>query len=128
MKKLFALFCVLMVVGIALLFSLSTNPNVKKSTVKDIKENAVVLDKNDDEVQLVGTIASQISKKKFWFEDKTGQIVIEIKNSLLPLVPSTNQVEVEIRGLVDCETEAGEGVKINVSELIFDNEEEIQLM
>ncbi len=128
MKKLFALFCVLMVAGIALLFSLSTTPNVKKATVSDIKENAVLLDKNNEDVQLIGTISSQISKKKFWFEDNTGQIVIEVKNSLLPMVPSTNQIEVEIRGSVDCETEAGGGVKINVSELIFDTEEEIQIM
>ncbi|MCQ2606963.1 MAG: NirD/YgiW/YdeI family stress tolerance protein [Bacteroidales bacterium] len=128
MKKLFVLLLSAIVIASVLLLSFGETPSVKKATVKDVIENATLLDKNDEEIILTGTISSQISKKKFWFEDNTGQIIIEVKNSLIPLVPSTNQIEVEIRGKVDCQANSGDGIKIDVKDLSFDQDEDIQLM
>lgn len=124
MKKIFYILVCFIVLGIILVFSLSDTPNLQKSSIKEITENAVALDKNDTQVTLVGTIASQISKKRFWFEDGTGQIIIEVKQNLLPLVPESNNIEVEIHGKVDCQTEDGNGVKIDVKELIFNDSED----
>lgn len=129
MRKLFfAILGVMLALVVVVFLFADVKKDIKNATVQDIKENAVFLDKNDTFVTLTGTISSQISRKKFWFEDKTGEIVIEVKNNLLPMVPATNQIEVEIRGNVDCETESGGGVKINVDELILDDEEDIQLL
>ncbi|MCQ2959007.1 MAG: NirD/YgiW/YdeI family stress tolerance protein [Bacteroidales bacterium] len=124
MKKIFAALISVIFIGSALIFFTYDPQVIQKSTVKDILENSVALDKKDVKVTLFGTIPSQISKKKFWFEDKTGQIVIEVKNDLIPLVPNSNQIEVEIKGKVDCQTNAENGVKINVDELILDESDE----
>lgn len=124
MKKIFYVLVGIIVLGIILVFSLSNTPSLQKSSVKEITENAVALDKNDVQITLVGTIASQISKKRFWFEDGTGQIIIEVKQNLLPLVPESNSIEIEIHGKVDCQTDDGNGVKIDVKELIFNDSEE----
>lgn len=122
MKKIFYALLGVIVLGIVLVFSLNNNtPDLKKSSVKEITENAVALDNNDAQVTLTGTIASQISKKRFWFEDGTGQIIIEVKQNLLPLVPASNDIEIEIQGKVDCQTDDGNGVKIDVKEIIFNN-------
>lgn len=129
MKKIFACLIGVILIGIVLIFATYTPQTIKNSTVKDIIENAVSLDKNDVHVKLTGTVSSQISKKKYWFEDQTGEIVIEVKNDLIPLMPSSNQIEIEIQGDVDCQTNAGEGVKIEVNEINFDEpEEDIQLL
>ena len=121
------------VVGIVLAFVFSNTKTIKKDTVRDVIENAVELDKRDIKVTLKGVISSPISikKKRFWFEDSTGQVIIEVKQHLMPLVPSTSDVQIEIRGKVDSEIDDGEGVKIEVSDLILDegepNEEEFML-
>ncbi len=129
MKKIFACLIGVILIGIILVFATYTPQTIKNSTVKDIIENAVSLDKKDIHVKLTGTVSSQISKKKYWFEDQTGEIVIEVKNDLIPLMPSNNQIEIEIQGDVDCQTNAGEGVKINVNKINFDEpEEDLQLL
>ncbi len=124
MKKIFFAILAVIVIGIVLIFSFCHPQKVQQSTIQEIIENAVALDKTDTYVTLTGTVASQISRKRFWFEDGTGQIIIEVKSSLLPMVPSSNQIEIEIRGEVDCEIDDGEGVKIEVKEIIFDDAEE----
>lgn len=122
MKKIFIVIFGLIVLAGILLVVFNEDEKIPCSTVKDVVENAILLDKNDTYITLSGTIASQISKRRFWFEDKTGQIVIEVKNSLIPLIPMSNQIEIEIKGEVDCETSAGEGVKIEVKELNLDDD------
>ena len=133
MKKVFFGLLFVIVVGIVLAFVFSNTKTIKKDTVRDVIENAVELDKRDIKVTLKGVISSPISikKKRFWFEDSTGQVIIEVKQHLMPLVPSTSDVQIEIRGKVDSEIDDGEGVKIEVSDLILDegepNEEEFML-
>ena len=133
MKKIFFGLLFVIVVGIVLAFVFSNTQTIKKDTVRDVIENAVELDKRDIKVTLKGVISSPISikKKRFWFEDSTGQVIIEVKQHLMPMVPSTSDVQVEIRGKVDSEIDDGEGVKIEVSDLILDegepNEEESML-
>lgn len=133
MKKVFFGLLFVIVVGIVLAFVFSNTKTIKKDTVRDVIENAVELDKRDIKVTLKGVISSPISikKKRFWFEDSTGQVIIEVKQHLMPLVPSTSDVQVEIRGKVDSEIDDGEGVKIEVSDLILDegepNEEEFMM-
>ena len=133
MKKIFFGLLFVIVVGIVLAFVFSNTKIIQKNTVRDVIENAVELDKRDVKVTLKGVISSPISikKKRFWFEDSTGQVIIEVKQHLMPMVPSTSDVQVEIRGKVDSEIDDGEGVKIEVSDLILDegepNEEESML-
>ena len=133
MKKIFFGLLFVIVVGIVLAFVFSNTQTIKKDTVRDVIENAVELDKRDIKVTLKGVISSPISikKKRFWFEDSTGQVIIEVKSHLMPLVPSTSDVQIEIRGKVDSEIDDGEGVKIEVSDLILDegepNEEEFMM-
>ena len=133
MKKIFFGLLFVIVVGIVLAFVFSNTKIIQKNTVRDVVENAVELDKRDVKVTLKGVISSPISikKKRFWFEDSTGQVIIEVKQHLMPMVPSTSDVQVEIRGKVDSEIDDGEGVKIEVSDLILDegepNEEESML-
>ena len=130
MKKIFLGLLFVIVVGIVLAFVFSNTKIIQKNTVRDVIENAVELDKRDVKVTLKGVISSPISqkKKRFWFEDSTGQVIIEVKSHLMPLVPSSNETQIEIRGEVDSEIDDGEGVKIEVDELILDegepNEEE----
>ena len=126
MKKIFVCLVIAIVVGIVLSFVFSNTKVVQKNTVKDIVENAVELDKREVRVALKGTVSSQISRKRFWFEDHTGQIIIEVKSHLIPMVPATNTIPVEIRGEVDCEIDDGEGVKIEVDEIILDEGEQEQ--
>ena len=49
---------------------------------------------------------------------------MDVKNEMIPLVPATDQITIKITGKVDCETTSGEGVKIDVDEISFDQEQE----
>ncbi|MBP5582619.1 MAG: NirD/YgiW/YdeI family stress tolerance protein [Bacteroidales bacterium] len=134
MKKIFFCLLITLTIGIVLVFVFSTTKGIQKNTVKDIIENAVELDKREVRVALKGVISSPISqkKKRFWFEDSTGQVIIEVKSHLMPMVPTTDTIQIEIRGEVDCEIDDGDGVKIEVDEIILDevetNEEELFTM
>lgn len=124
MKKVFGALIGLIIILISVIFITYDPILIEKSTVENITKNAVKLDKSDVVVNLKGNITSQISRKKFWFKDKTGQIVVEVKTELVPLVPTSDVIDVEIQGKVDCETNAGEGVKINVDKIILDNQDD----
>ena len=132
MKKIFVGLIVTIAVVIAIVFIFGEKQDVRYSTIPEIVENAVALDKKDIVITLTGKVTSQISKKRFWFQTADGEsIVMDVKNELVPLVPTTDQIIIKIKGKVDCETTSGEGVKIDVDEISFDQEqdsEEDQIM
>jgi len=129
MKKLFILIIGVALLGIVALFVFSDTKDVKKSTVKDVIENAATLDRHDVYVVLNGTIASQISKKRFWFEDETGQIVLQVDPDILDTFTPTMGAKVEVRGEVNSDANTDSNVEINVQEIIVvDDEEDVEIM
>ena len=125
MKKIFVGLIVAIAVVIAIVFIFGEEQEIKYSTIPEIVENAVALDKKDIVITLTGKVTSQISKKRFWFQTADGEsIVMDVKNEMIPLVPATDQIIIKITGKVDCETTSGEGVKIDVDEISFDQEQE----
>lgn len=125
MKKIFVGLIVALAVVIAIVFIFGEEQEIKYSTIPEIVENAVALDKKDIVITLTGKVTSQISKKRFWFQTADGEsIVMDVKNEMIPLVPATDQITIKITGKVDCETTSGEGVKIDVDEISFDQEQE----
>lgn len=125
MKKIFVGLIVALAVVIAIVFIFGEEQEIKYSTIPEIVENAVALDKKDVVITLTGKVTSQISKKRFWFQTADGEsIVMDVKNEMVPLVPATDQITIKIIGKVDCETTSGEGVKIDVDEISFDQEQE----
>ena len=125
MKKIFVGLIVAIAVVIAIVFIFGEEQEIKYSTIPEIVENAVALDKKDIVITLTGKVTSQISKKRFWFQTADGEsIVMDVKNEMVPLVPATDQIIIKITGKVDCETTSGEGVKIDVDEISFDQEQE----
>ena len=117
------------VIAIVALFVFSDTKDVKKSTVADVIDNATTLDRHNVYVVLNGSIASQISKKRFWFEDETGQIVLEIDQDILDTFNPTMGARVEIRGEVNSEANTDSKVEINVEGIIVgDDEENVEIM
>lgn len=52
--------------------------------VKEIKKNAIKLDRTDTDVKLTGNIVDQIDSRHYWFEDDTGRIKIDIRGRIMP--------------------------------------------
>jgi uncharacterized protein (TIGR00156 family) len=52
--------------------------------VKEIKNNAIKLDRSDTDVKLTGNIVDQIDPRHYWFEDDTGRIIIDIRGRIIP--------------------------------------------
>lgn len=129
MRKLFILIIGVILLGIVALFVFSETKEVKKSNAKDVIENAVAFDRHNVSVVLNGSITSQISKKRFWFEDETGQIVLDFNQDILETFTPTIGAKVEIRGKVDCDANTNTHVEINVKEInVEDEEENIEIM
>ncbi|MBW8324407.1 MAG: NirD/YgiW/YdeI family stress tolerance protein [Prolixibacteraceae bacterium] len=73
----------------------------KLFSVKQIKEQASKLDRSDAVVKMQGFIIEKISGDKYWFQDATGKICIEIDKKRLPAVPFDEKTELIIIGEVD---------------------------
>ena len=125
MKKIFFGLIAAIVIVVAIVFIFGEEQDIRYSTIPEIVENAVALDKKDVVITLTGKVTSQISKKRFWFQTADGEsIVMDVKTEMIPLVPATDQIIIKIKGKVDCETTSGEGVKIDVDEISFDQEQD----
>lgn len=98
-------------IGIAFLATLLSTPVLaqytgpggsgKLYTCAEIQENAAKLDKSDALVKVEGYIIERASKEDYWFEDKTGRIMLEIKEKDLPQVAFDETTLVEVIGEVD---------------------------
>ncbi|MCO6476321.1 MAG: NirD/YgiW/YdeI family stress tolerance protein [Phaeodactylibacter sp.] len=70
-------------------------------TVKQVKEQAAELDKTDKLIKLQGYITEQINEDKYWFEDATGRVWVEIDEDGLPDKPFDDKTRLTIVGEVD---------------------------
>jgi len=73
----------------------------KLFSVKEITEQASKLDRSDAVVKIQGFIIEKISGDKYWFQDATGKICIEIDHKKLPTVPFDEKTKLVISGEVD---------------------------
>lgn len=70
-------------------------------TVKYVTDNAKILDKGDNFVQLKGCVYEYIGDETYWFKDSTGSIKVDIDNDEMPTGILSDSVEVIIKGEVD---------------------------
>jgi uncharacterized protein (TIGR00156 family) len=75
--------------------------NSKFLSVKEVKEQASQLDRSDALVKIQGFIIEKISDDKYWFQDATGKIRLEIDKKKLPAVPFNEKTELVLSGEVD---------------------------
>lgn len=80
-----------------------TGPNTsnRSLTVKEVVKEASSLDKKDIQVTLVGKVIEQVNKDTFWFEDKTGKVLIEIEKKHFPTFQFDQNTAIRITGEVD---------------------------
>lgn len=129
MKKLFIGIMGVFLVAVIAIFACAETKEVKQSTVSDVIENAVAFDRHEVYVVLNGTIASQISKKRFWFQDETGQVILDVKSDILESFSPTMGAKVEIRGVVDSEADNDSHLEIDVDEIVAgEDEEQVEIM
>ncbi len=70
-------------------------------SVKEIKDDASMLDRSDILVKVKGYIIMQISKDTYEFKDATGTLQVEIDKKKLPARPFDDKTELIIIGEVD---------------------------
>lgn len=74
---------------------------IQSYTVKEIRDNAMKLDRLDKLVKVQGFIIKQINAENFEFRDSTGTIRVEIKRKYMPDKPFNEKTEVILIGEVD---------------------------
>lgn len=85
-------------------------------TVKEIKNSASKLDRNDQLVKVQGHIVKHIGKNDYTFQDATGSIRVELKKKYMPDQPFDEKTEL----ILVCEVDHDllEGTELEVEELV----------
>lgn len=109
------LIAALLFTGIGVVYSQYTGPGSKQKiyTVKEIKANALKLDRQDSLVALKGTIIQQLDNKTYLFKDATGTIHVEIKKKHLPSFIFDDKTLVIVYGEVDYDLLEGTEVEVD---------------
>lgn len=83
--------------------------------VKEIKNNAIKLDRADTDVKLTGNIIDQIDSRHYWFEDDTGRIIIDIRGLIMP----SNDLDAETLYIIIGEVDYDylDGLEIEVEQI-----------
>lgn len=108
------LIAALLFTGIGVVYSQYTGPGSKQKiyTVKEIKDNALKLDRQDIVVALRGTIIQQIDNKTYLFKDATGTLHVEIKKKHLPAFKFDDKTILILYGEVDYDLLEGTEVEV----------------
>ena len=114
------LIATLLVVGFGVVHSQYTGPGNQQKiyTVKEIKDNAMKLDRADTFVALRGNIVQQLNNNTYLFRDASGTINAEIKKKNLPLESFNDKSLVIIRGEVDYDLLEGTEIEVDVVEIV----------
>ncbi len=89
-------------------------------TVKEVKANAIQLDRSDALVKVKGFITKQINGEDYEFKDSTGVLRVEIDRKRMPQKPFDETTELILYGEVDYDILRP--VELDVKEIIFVNE------
>lgn len=113
------LIATLLITGIGMVYSQYKGPGNEQKiyTVKEIKDNAVKLDRQDIIVAVRGKIIQQLNHNTYLFKDATGSIHAEIKKKNMPSFPFDEKTTVILRGEVDYDLL--EGTELEVDEVII---------
>ncbi len=105
-----------------LIFGQYQGPGVsdKIYTVKEVKANAIQLDRSDALVKVKGFITKQINGEDYEFKDSTGILRVEIDKKRMPQKPFDETTELIIIGEVDYDILRP--VELDVKQIIFVNE------
>ncbi len=97
-----------------------TGPNTshRSLTVKEVIKDASSLDKKDILVTMEGKVIEQINKDTFWFEDKTGKVLIEIEKKHFPSFQFDQNTLIRIVGEVDYDVLEEVEVEVENIELV----------
>lgn len=91
--------------------------NSKSLTVKEVTQQASKLDRRDALVKLQGCIIQQVNGDKYWFQDATGKIRVEIEKKQLPAVPFDEKTALILIGEVDYDFLEGTEIKVEHIEI-----------
>ncbi len=92
----------------------------KTYTVKEVKANAIQLDRSDALVKVKGFITKQINGEDYEFKDSTGILRVEIDRKRMPQKPFDETTELILYGEVDYDILRP--VELDVKQVIFVNE------
>lgn len=108
------LIAALLFTGIGVVYSQYTGPGSQQKiyTVKEVKDNALKLDRQDVIVALRGTIIQQLDGKTYLFKDATGNLHVEIKKKHLPNFKFDDKTVVTLFGEVDYDLLEGTEVEV----------------
>ncbi len=106
--------------AIGVVYPQYTGPGSKQRihTVKELKDNALKLDRQDIVVALRGSIVQQIDNKTYLFKDSTGSIHVEIKKKYLPTFKFDETTLLIIYGEVDYDLLEGTEVEVESIERV----------
>jgi len=90
----------------------------KLFSVKEITDQASKLDRSDALVKVQGFVIEKINGDKYWFQDATGKICVEIDKKKLPAVPFDEKTELLISGEVDNDFLGGIEVEAKQVEIV----------
>ena len=74
---------------------------IRLYTVKEIKDDAIQLDRKDVLVRVKGFIVEKLNDEDYIFMDSTGKIPIELEDKYLPDFPFDDKTEIIITAEVD---------------------------
>lgn len=92
--------------------------------VKEIRKNAINLDRTDTDVKLTGNILKQIDSRHYWFEDDTGRIKIDIRGRIMPFGDLDAETLFIIIGEVDYDYLDGLEIEVEQIEVFVEETEE----
>ncbi len=99
------------------LFAQYTGPGAAQKfyTVKEVRSQAMRLDRNDELIKVSGYVVNQLNSDLYQFKDETGSINVEIKKKYMPEVAFDEKTKITIIGEVDYDLL--EGIEIEVEEI-----------
>lgn len=92
----------------------------KTYSVKEVKANAIQLDRSDALVKVKGFITKQINGEDYEFTDSTGVLRVEIDRKRMPQKQFDDKTELILIGEVDYDILRP--VELDVKQIIFVNE------
>ena len=86
-------------------------------TVKVVLDNASKLDKSDAVVKIKGFVTRKVEDGKYWFQDETGKVMMELDREYFPPFAFDDRTPVYIYGEVDYDLLDGTEIEVERIEL-----------